>query len=77
MAEPTLEEIVTRLEAVEMQLAEQAAAKKTRKKDWRRVVGMSQDNEFTRQMQKEIEANREAEREAARRRDEDEPHIVE
>ncbi|WP_227254647.1 hypothetical protein [Frigoriglobus tundricola] len=35
------------------------------KQDWRRVIGLSEENEFTRQVQVEIEANSEAERRAA------------
>lgn len=74
MEELTLEAVVKRLEAVEKQLAElTAATAQPRKKDWRRVVGMSEDNEFTRLMRAEIEANREA----ARRESADEPHVVE
>ena len=64
MPEITLEDLARRLETVEKELAE--LKQSGRKKDWRRVVGISEDNEFTRQMQAEIEANREAERKAAR-----------
>jgi len=65
MTELTLEALAARLEAVEKELAEYRA-ERARKKDWRRVVGISEDNEFTRLMQTEIEAIREAERKAAR-----------
>jgi hypothetical protein len=34
-------------------------------KDWRRVVGISEDNEFTRLMLAEVEAAHEADRQAA------------
>lgn len=57
--------LTKRLEAVERQLAEQAAAKPARAKDWRRVIGNSADNEFTLAMQAEIDAAREADRLAA------------
>lgn len=56
--------LTKRVEALERQLAERAT--EPRKKDWRRVVGISEDNEFTRAMRAEIEAAREAERRAAR-----------
>lgn len=65
MTELTLEALAARLEAVERELAEYRA-ERTRKKDWRRVVGISEDNEFTRLMRAEVEAIREAERRAAR-----------
>jgi hypothetical protein len=55
--------LAKRIEALEKKLAEGTPPGK---KDWRRVVGISEDNEFTRAMQAEIEANREAERQAAR-----------
>jgi hypothetical protein len=63
MPELTLESLAKRIEALEKKLAEGAGA--PGKNDWRKVVGISEDNEFTRQMQAEIEANREAERRAA------------
>jgi hypothetical protein len=62
MPEITLEALAKRVEALEKALAEQEAGKK----DWRTVVGISEDNEFTRQVLAEIEAIREAERKAAR-----------
>lgn len=65
MAEPTLGEIVKRLEAVEKQLAQQAA-KPARKKDWRRAVGMFTGSEFMKDVDAEGAAIREAERIAAR-----------
>lgn len=65
MAEPTLAELAKRLEAVEKQLAEQAAAKTGRKKDWRRVIGMFTGSEFMKQVDAEGQAVREADRNAA------------
>ena len=63
----TLENLASRLEAVEKQLAEQKTAVPIApKKDWRNLVGTMEDNEFTRDMLKEIEAIREAERAEAR-----------
>jgi len=64
MAELTLETLAARVEALERQMTEQTAGS-GRKKDWRRVVGNSEDNEFTRQMLAEIEAARTAEDEVA------------
>lgn len=64
MAEPTLTEVVKRLEAVEQELA--ALRKKPRPKDWRRVVGMFAGSEFMKQLDADVAAAREAEREAAR-----------
>lgn len=66
MPEVTLEDLARRVELLEKKLAEG----EPRKKDWRRVVGLSEENEFTRQMLAEIEANSEAELRAAR---EDQP----
>ena len=66
MTELTLEDVVKRLEAVERELAEQRAARAPDTgKDWRGVVGVSEDNEFTRLLLSEIEANSEAEWKAA------------
>lgn len=65
MVELTLESLAKRIEALEKQLAEQKVGKPARKKDWRRVIGNSEDNEFTRLMLAEIEAASEAERRAA------------
>ena len=63
MAELTLEALAKRVEAIEQKLSERRSPAKP--KDWRGVVGISEDNEFTRQVLAEIEANREAERRAA------------
>lgn len=62
MTELTLEALAKRVEALERKLTEQADAKK----DWRSVVGISEDDEFTRLMRAEVEAIGEAERKAAR-----------
>ena len=61
MNDLTLEGLAKRIEVIELQLA----AQRSPKKDWRRVVGISDDNEFTRAMLAEIEAQRDAERKAA------------
>lgn len=57
MNELTLEALAKRIEAIEKQLPP--------RRDWLRVVGISDDNEFTRAMLLEIEARRDAERKAA------------
>ncbi len=57
MNELTLEALAKRIEAIEKQLPP--------RRDWLRVVGISDDNEFTRAMQLEIEANSDAQRKAA------------
>ncbi len=69
MPEITLESLAARLEAVEKQLAERKAdSKEPRKKDWRRTVGMFDDDpDFLREVIAEGQAIREAEREAALR----------
>jgi hypothetical protein len=64
MPEQTLETVIKRVEALEQQLAE-LRAQQVPKTDWLRVVGISEDNEFTRQVLTEIERNSEAERRAA------------
>lgn len=66
--EVTLEAVVERLTALERQVAALAASPPgvvPPTRDWRSVVGISADNEFTRQVLAEIEANSEAERKAA------------
>ena len=65
MSELTLESLARRLEEVERRLNEQQPAIIAPTKDWRSVVGISEDNEFTRLMFAEIEAAHEADRQAA------------
>lgn len=65
MPELTLEALATRLEAVEKKLASLASVVPP-VRDWRSVVGISEENEFTQAVLAEIEANSEAERRAAR-----------
>ena len=64
MAELTLEALAQRVAALERKLASLTSVVPP-SRDWRSVVGISEDNEFTRQMLAEIEANSEAERRAA------------
>jgi hypothetical protein len=65
MPEITLESLAARLAAVERQLAEKTAA--PRPKDWRRTVGMFDDDPEFKEVIAEGRAIREAERESARR----------
>lgn len=67
MTELTLEALAKRIEALELQLAAQAAgrsANANRKKDWRRVAGMFTHSELMRQIDAEGQAIREADRSA-------------
>ncbi len=65
MSELTLESLARRLEEVERRLNEKQPSIIAPTKDWRSVVGISEDNEFTRLMLAEIEAAHEADRQAA------------
>ncbi len=66
MPELTLESLAARIAELERKQSAQPAVSITPNHDWRCVVGISEDNEFTRDMLAEIEANSEAERRAAR-----------
>lgn len=66
MPELTLESLAARIAELERKQSEQSAPGTRPGHDWRHVVGISEDNEFTRAMLAEIEANSEAERGAAR-----------
>jgi hypothetical protein len=65
MPELTLESLARRLEEVERRLNERESSLISPAKDWRSVIGISEDNEFTRLMLAEIEAAHEADRQAA------------
>ena len=65
MPELTLESLAARVAELERKQSAQPAESITPSRDWRSVVGISEDNEFTRDMLAEIEANSEAERRAA------------
>ena len=65
MSELTLESLARRLEEVERRLNEKQPSVVAPTKDWRSVVGISEDNEFTRLMLAEIEAAHAADRQAA------------
>jgi hypothetical protein len=65
MSELTLESLARRLDEVERRLNEKQPSIIAPTKDWRSVVGISADNEFTRLMLAEIEDTHEADRQAA------------
>jgi chromosome condensin MukBEF ATPase and DNA-binding subunit MukB len=65
MSELTLESLARRLEEIERRLSEKQPSVNAATKDWRSVIGTSEDNEFTRPMLAEIEAAHEADRQAA------------
>ena len=64
MPELTLEDIAKRLTDLESKVA--ALSGKPARKDWRRTVGMFEGSEFMAQVDAEVLAAREAERQAAR-----------
>lgn len=66
MPELTLESLAARIAELERKQSAQPAVSIEPSRDWRCVVGTSEDNEFTRDMLGEIERNSEGERQAAR-----------
>ena len=68
MPELTLEALAARLALVEQKLSALTAVVPP-SRDWRSVVGISQETEFSRLMQAEMDAAREVERQAALRED--------
>ncbi len=64
MAELTLEVLAQRVADLEQKFAELSG--KPKAKDWRRTVGMFEGSEFMAQVDAEVLAAREAERQAAR-----------
>ena len=65
MPELTLESLAVRIAELERKQSAQPAVSLEPSHDWRCVVGISEDNEFTRDMLAEIERNSEAERQTA------------
>jgi hypothetical protein len=65
MPELTLESLAARVAELERKLAATTPSVLPPSRDWLSVVGISEENEFTRDMLAEIEANSEAERRAA------------
>ena len=64
MPELTLESLAARVAELERKLAA-PSGNTPQSHDWRSIIGMMEDNEFTRDMLAEIEANSDAERRAA------------
>jgi hypothetical protein len=62
MSELTLESLARRLEEVERRLNEKQPSVISQTKDWRSVVGISEETDFSRLMQAEMEALRDADR---------------
>ena len=69
MQELTLESLARRLEEVERRLNERQSAVMVPTKGWRSVVGISEMTDFSRLMQAEMDAQREADRRAAETED--------
>ncbi len=65
MSEITLQDLATRLEVVEKKLANLTSVQLP-SRGWKSVVGISEQNDFTRDMYAEMQARREEERTAAR-----------
>jgi hypothetical protein len=72
MPETTLETLTKRVEELERKLAELTLPQPPAN-DWRSVVGIFEDNEFTRQWEEETRAIRERSRQAAREGRYDDP----
>ena len=68
MSELTLESLARRLEEVERRLNEQQPLVIAPTKDWRSVVGISEETDFSRLMQAEMNALRDADRRAPKRK---------
>jgi deoxycytidylate deaminase len=69
MSEITLESLARRLAEVERRLNEKQSAVIPPTRDWRSVVGISEETEFSRLMQAEMDALHEADRRAAETED--------
>ena len=69
MSELTLESLARRLEEVERRLNEKQPSVIAPARDWRSVVGISEETDFSRLMQAEMDALREADRRAAESED--------
>ncbi len=65
MSELTLESLARRLAEVERRINEKQPTVNAEPRDWRSVVGISEDNDFTRRVLAEIEAAHEQDRQAA------------
>jgi adenine deaminase len=69
MPELTLESLARRLEEVERRLNEKQPSMLEPTRDWRSVVGISEMTDFSRLMQAEMDALRDADRRAAETED--------
>jgi hypothetical protein len=69
MSELTLESPARRLEEIERRLNEKQPSVIAPTKDWRSVVGISEETDFSRLMQAEMSALRDADRRAAETED--------
>jgi hypothetical protein len=69
MSELTLESLARRLDEVERRLNEKQPSVIAPTRDWRSVVGISEETDFSRLMQAEMDAQRDAERQAAETED--------
>ena len=67
MNELTLESLAKRVEALEIALAGRGPTRPV--KDWRKLIGMFHESDFMREVDAECQRMRDAEREAARRRE--------
>jgi hypothetical protein len=65
MPDLSLESLARRLDEVERRLNERQSAVMAPTKDWRSVVGISEMTDFSRLMQAEMDALRDADRQAA------------
>ena len=65
MSELTLESLARRLDEIERRLNEKQSSVIAPTKDWRSVVGISEETDFSRLMQAEMDALRDADRRAA------------
>lgn len=64
MAELTLEALAKRMDELEQFVKQHIGEPRSipPSRDWRTVIGYSEDNEFTRQMRAEMQARRDADR---------------
>lgn len=69
MSELTLESLARRIDEIERRLNEKQPSVIAPTKDWRSVVGISEMTDFSRLMQAEMDALRDADRRAAETQD--------
>jgi hypothetical protein len=71
MSELTLESLARRLDEIERRLNEKQPSVIAPTRDWRSVIGISEETDFSRLMQAEMDAMRDAERRAAEMEDQE------